>query len=150
MILNSTVEFLEELFWRQLNWVHELDEIDWPADIPADPANPLWEYCFHGERYFMYCATPLHEKRNSRRFPYMMLAITPRWVLQKFTEKNELAGKIKNHIRKRLIQYDSVPPHFNLNEYGNENNHEWKQYFLHDEDTALPQCPFKHLKSRKG
>ena len=142
LILNGSVEYFETLFWNQLNEVSNLDECNWPEHIPIDPNEHLWEYCFHGEQYFVFCATPLHEKRYSRHFPYMMLAITPRWVLNKFNENATHAEKIKKQIRKRLRTYDSLPAHPHLNHYGNIGNYEWKQYFLHDDETAISTCPF--------
>jgi FPC/CPF motif-containing protein YcgG len=132
----------EQFFWAQLNRVVELDKIDWPSNIPQDPHHRFWEFCFHGEQYFMYCATPAHKKRRSRNFPYFMLAITPRWALERFILSEKNAAKIKASIRKRLENYDSIPIHPALNTYGNEDNYEWKQYFLHDDNTSLPQCPF--------
>ncbi|NRD79633.1 YqcI/YcgG family protein [Bacillus sp. BRMEA1] len=147
---NLNVEDYETLFWDQLNRIAELDSSKWPFQIPEDPREPLWEFCFQGEAYFMYCATPAHQYRNSRHFPYFILAITPRWALERFyeTEKNSL--KIKENIRKRLENYDSIPIHPALNTYGQQDNYEWKQYFLRDDDSILPQCPFHPKTKRTG
>ncbi|MCG8397249.1 YqcI/YcgG family protein [Bacillus atrophaeus] len=142
LINNSSVEDFELLFWEQLNNLHDLDEGDWPSHIPQNPSDHEWEYCFHGEQYFMYCATPKHEERKSRHFPYMMMAITPRWVLQEFNKNEKYAKKIKEQVRKRINKYDTISIHPALNSYGNVDNHEWKQYFLRDSDTELPKCPF--------
>jgi uncharacterized protein len=144
------VEDYEQLFWEQLNGLGKMDVADWPAHIPPDPEDSAWEFCFHGEQYFMYCATPAHEKRKSRHFPSFMLAITPRWVLTEFNSSPAAAAKIKENIRKRLERYDSSPIHTDLNSYGHDDNFEWKQYFLHDDETSLAKCPFhKFLKNRK-
>lgn len=132
----------EELFWAQLNRLAELDPLAWPKHIPQDPNHLLWEFCFHGEPYFMYCATPAHIQRNSRYCPYFMLAITPRSALERFFSSEKNAVKIKASIRKRLENYDSIPIHPALNTYGNEDNYEWMQYFIRDDDTSLPKCPF--------
>lgn len=142
---NLRVEEYEQLFWDQLTGLSEIDEVEWPNGIPKDPHDPLWEFCFHGEKYFMYCATPAHKNRQSRHFDTMMLAITPRWVLQEFMKKETLASRIKNQVRKRLLNYDTISIHPDLNSYGNEDNLEWKQYFLRDDDTAISKCPFHRL-----
>ncbi|WP_423406662.1 YqcI/YcgG family protein [Heyndrickxia sp. MSNUG] len=150
MFESYKVEDYEHLFWEQLNGLRKMDLADWPAHIPVDPEDSAWEFCFHGEQYFMYCATPAHEKRKSRHFPCFMLAITPRWVLTEFNSSPAAAAKIKASIRKRLEHYDSTPIHPDLNSYGNDENFEWKQYFLHDEKTTLSKCPFhKYLKNQK-
>ncbi|MGG3467008.1 YqcI/YcgG family protein [Neobacillus pocheonensis] len=145
---NTSVEKFEQFFWEQLNLLHEFDQIEWPNHIPVDPHDSLWEFCFHGEQYFMYCATPAHKQRVSRHFPYFMLAITPRFVLEEFSSTASNAAKIKASIRKRLSEYDSIDIHPNLNTYGNKDNYEWKQYFLHDDDTSLAQCPFHSIRKK--
>lgn len=142
---NLSVEEYEQLFWDQLTGLSEIDEVEWPNGIPKDPHDPLWEFCFHGEKYFMYCATPAHKNRQSRHFDTMMLAITPRWVLQEFMKKRTFASRIKNQVRKRLLNYDTITIHPDLNSYGDEDNFEWKQYFLRDDDTAISKCPFHRL-----
>jgi FPC/CPF motif-containing protein YcgG len=139
---NTNVVHYEQLFWEQLNRVSELDSFDWPNHLPSNPHDPLWEFCFRGEPYFMYCATPAHKCRMSRQFPYFMLAITPRWVLEEFNSTRSSAAKIKSKIRNRLVNYDTIGIHPELNTYGQEENYEWKQYYLHDDHTTLPQCPF--------
>ncbi len=137
-----SVEQYEQLFWNHLNGLTKLDKKTWPKHIPVTPHEPLWEFCFHGEQYFIYCATPAHYRRKSRQFDDYMLAITPRWVLTTFEHSGTYAHKIRKHIRKRLEKYDSTGIHHSLNQYGNADNFEWKQYFLHDDDSELSKCPF--------
>ncbi|MGN8644569.1 YqcI/YcgG family protein [Gracilibacillus sp. HCP3S3_G5_1] len=141
-----TVEQYEQLFWEQLSNLRIYDSEEWPNDIPVDPHHHLWEFCFHGERYFIYCATPSHKQRNSRSFSTFMLAITPRWVFQNFNEWKH-AEKIIKQVRRRVQNYDSVPIHPELKSYGEHNNFEWKQYFLRDDNQNLSKCPF-HIKKQ--
>ncbi|MBM7585563.1 FPC/CPF motif-containing protein YcgG [Bacillus pakistanensis] len=142
---SSSLQIDQQLFWRILSKLKEYDHVPWPSHIPTNPHHKDWEYCFAGEPYFVYCATPKHIKRNSRSFPYLMLAITPRWVLNEFNKNSSLSRKIKNKIRDRLKNYDHLPPHPDLNQYGNVDNFEWKQYFLSDNDSSLPSCPFSKM-----
>jgi uncharacterized protein len=137
-----TVEEFEQLFWKQLGGLSGIDGMEWPENIPTDPHDHLWEFCFHGEKYFMYCATPAHKNRRSRHFDTMMLAITPRWVLEEFNRNESFAKNIKKQVRKRLAKYDSIEIHPDLNSYGSDDNFEWRQYFLRDDDTSLAKCPF--------
>jgi uncharacterized protein len=137
-----TVAEFEQLFWQQLAGLSAIDGKEWPTEIPKDPHDPVWEFCFHGEKYFMYCGTPAHENRQSRYFDTMILAITPRWVLTEFGKNTSYAQKIKKQIRERLVKYDSISIHPDLNSYGEDNNFEWRQYFLRDDDTSLLKCPY--------
>ncbi len=73
-----------------------------------------------------------------------MVALTPRWVLDTFNSNQQKAETIRNRIRERLEAYDDIAPHPQLKQYGSSENHEWKQYFLRDEDSELSQCPFHH------
>jgi uncharacterized protein len=140
-----SVEQFEQIFWKHLSGLAEVDQVSWPSHIPTNPHNPLWEFCYHGEQYFMYCATPSHQNRKSRHFDVYMLAITPRWVLTEFGKSEYYAKKIRTQVRKRLEHYDSIAIHPDLNTYGKEDNFEWKQYFLHDDETALSKCPFHRM-----
>jgi FPC/CPF motif-containing protein YcgG len=137
-----SVKKFEEIFWNHLNEISKLDEMEWPTHIPIDPQNPLWEFCYHNEQYFMFCGTPAHQNRQSRHSSYFMLAITPRWVLEEFHSVPNIATKIKPKIRKRLEKYDYISIHPDLNSYGQKDNYEWKQYFLHDDETSFSKCPF--------
>ncbi|MGP4041052.1 YqcI/YcgG family protein [Gracilibacillus sp. D59] len=136
-----TVEQYEQLFWEHLSNLKTYDNEGWPREIPSDPHHHMWEFSFQGERYFMYCATPSHHKRNSRSFSTFILAITPRWVFQNFNESRH-AEKIKQQVRQRIENYDSVPIHPELKPYGSDDNFEWKQYFLRDDNQTLSKCPF--------
>ncbi len=149
MIEQFNVEDYESLFWDLLNRISELDEKQWPAHIPTEADHNVWEFCFHEEQYFVYCGTPAHKNRQSRRMDVFMLAITPRWVLDVFNKTPETSDKIKAKIRDRLDAYDSVPAHPELKKYGEDDNYEWKQYFLRDDDTSASKCPFSKLWKNK-
>lgn len=132
----------ESVFWDLLSRVNHLDSTPWPVDIPEDPEQAMWEFCYDGERYFVYCGTPAHTSRQSRSFPYFMLALTPRWVLNHWNVHSQKAAAIAPRIRARLAAYDAVPAHPELKKYGSQENLEYKQYFLRDDDTAPAKCPF--------
>ncbi|MGG4480418.1 YqcI/YcgG family protein [Paenibacillus illinoisensis] len=137
-----TVLEYEAFFLELLSQVSDLDVKPWPEDIPENPENPLWEFCYDDERYFVYCGTPAHTNRQSRSFPYFMLAMTPRWVLDQWNAHPKKAAAIGPKIRERLAEYDAVPAHPELKQYGSQGNLEYKQYFLRDDDTSPSRCPF--------
>lgn len=145
LIKNYTVSDYRWLFWSLLSRVSQIDEKEWPSHIPIDPNHHVWEYCFGGEQYFMYCATPAHKQRKSRHFPYFIFAITPRWVLETFHSSQGTAKKVRQEIRERMKKYDTVGIHPDLNMYGCKENFEWKQYFLSDDFSTASHCPFQFL-----
>ncbi|GAA0136822.1 YqcI/YcgG family protein [Paenibacillus sp. YSY-4.3] len=151
LIQSCTVAEYKDIFWRLLLKVRELDDRDWPVHVPADPHDPLWEYCFGQEQYFVYCATPAHRLRQSRYFPYFIMAITPRWVLEEFNASGEAAAHIRNKIRERILAYDAASIHPDLNSYGSGDNFEWKQYFLGDDSApSASRCPFANIHLNKN
>lgn len=145
---DHSVESYQHIFWDLLNRVHELDEKPWPDDIAQDPHDHTWEFCFNGEPYFAFCATPAHHDRKSRHFPYLLLAFQPRWVFDEINSSTVFGQKLKKVIRNRLLKYDDIEPHPSLKWYGQEDNYEWKQYYLSDDDSSMSKCPFlnKHKK----
>ncbi len=144
----KSIEEYQDMFWTLLNKVHQRDEAEWPEEIPTDPDNQAWEFCFDGEPYFCFCATPAHRLRKSRSFPYFMLAFQPRWVFDEINATTSLGQKLKKVIRNRLVNYDGIKPHTALKWYGEQDNYEWKQYFLDEEDTTSSKCPFMAMKNK--
>ncbi len=148
MLASYHVENYRDLFWDVLNHVTTFDQTEWPEDIPTDPSDHKWEFCFDGEPYFAFCATPAHEIRRSRYFPGMLLAFQPRWVFNEINDSTVFGRKMKKLIRKRLVEYDGIPGHPDLKWYGQTDNHEWKQYFLSDDDSSPSKCPFTRMKNK--
>lgn len=142
------INHYQDLFWSVLNKVHHLDETPWPEGIAEDPHHHSWEFCFDGEPYFAFCATPAHSIRKSRHFPCFMIAFQPRWVFDEINSSTAFGQKLKKVIRKRLVEYDEIDAHPSLKWYGEEDNHEWKQYFLSDDDSSLSKCPFSNRQKR--
>ncbi|MFZ3590779.1 YqcI/YcgG family protein [Bacillus sp. DJP31] len=140
------VQNYEDIFWSLLNQVSELDVIVWPSQISKDPTDPSWEFCFNGHPYFCFCGTPAHIHRKSRHFPYFLLAFQPRWVFEEMNDSTTIGRAMKKTIRERLLKYDTVPVHPSLKWYGQSENLEWKQYFLHDDNHIPSRCPFLNSK----
>lgn len=145
---DTDVSTYQNYFWSILNRVNRLDEAPWPEEIPKNPHHHDWEFCYDGEPYFAFCSTPAHQKRKSRKSPFFTLAFQPRWVFDDINSSTPFGQKLKAVIRKRLVDYDGVPPHPDLKWYGQEDNFEWKQYFLKDDDSSLLRCPFSAMKNQ--
>ncbi|WP_394176038.1 YqcI/YcgG family protein [Guptibacillus hwajinpoensis] len=144
----ATIDEYQNQFWTILNQVHKLDEQEWPEHIPKEPHHHEWEFCFDGEPYFAFCATPAHVIRKSRQFPTFLIAFQPRWVFDEINASTTFGQKLKRAIRKRLVAYDGVDPHPALKWYGQQDNYEWEQYFLHDNDSSLSKCPFTAMMNK--
>ncbi|RDI41897.1 YqcI/YcgG family protein [Falsibacillus pallidus] len=140
-----SIEEFEDLFWSTLTSLSMKDQMPWPEGISKDPTHHTWEFCFHGEPYFSFCATPAHHLRRSRHFSSFLMAFQPRWVFEQMNDSTQLGRNMKKMIRKRLASYDEAPTHPALKWYGQEDNHEWMQYFLREDESSPSKCPFHNM-----
>ncbi|MFD1173127.1 YqcI/YcgG family protein [Oceanobacillus picturae] len=148
MAATYSIEDYRDVFWTLINSVTAIDETEWPSSIPEDPHDPNWEFCFNGEPYFAFCATPAHKLRKSRYQSCFFIAFQPRWVFKEINGRTPFGQKIKKAIRQRLAAYDDIPIHPDLKWYGDTSNHEWKQYFLSDDASGPTRCPFTRMKNK--
>jgi FPC/CPF motif-containing protein YcgG len=138
----------ENIFWEMLNQASALDSTAWPANIPLPTNNPLWEFSFAGEPIFVVCNTPSHKLRKSRYSKNFVITFQPRWVFEGVIGAGAPnSDRIKSEIRRRLNDFDQLPASPDLGSYGDVKNHEWKQYFLKDDNQPRAgQCPFRKNK----
>ena len=92
----------QQLFWSILNNLTNMDEMEWPESIPMEPTHHEWEFCFHGEPYFISCATPAHKLRKSRHFSTLLMAIQPRWIFDDINDSTAFGRKIKSSFVSEL------------------------------------------------
>ncbi len=139
-------------FWELLGWLHERDVDPWPEDVPTDPSDPHWEYCFAGDPMFAFPCSPAYRARLSRRMgSYYLVCFQPRRVFYG-VESGSLAGqRARQRIWSRVRAWDPIEPHPDLEHmaYGDPDMREWKQYVLPDENTPLlSRCPFHSRAAR--
>lgn len=144
-----TVEDYEQVFWSVLSRVSAKDRVPWPAHIPQDPSHHAWEFCYSGYPYFAFCGTPAHHVRRSRWTPYFLITFQPRWVFEEINDSTAFGRNIKKQIRQKLVEYDGVPAHPSLKWYGQADSLEWEQYFLRDDESVAPKCPFASMALRR-
>jgi FPC/CPF motif-containing protein YcgG len=147
----ATVRSLQkyhERFWAVLQYLHEQDPGLWPADVPEDPDDPMWEFGYGGESIFVVCNTPAHTRRRSRFSPGFVITFQPRWVFEGLEPESPRGIAARRVIRKRLREFDGGPPSATLGNYGDPTNREWRQYFLPDRNSDADMgCPFRHRDS---
>jgi uncharacterized protein len=136
-----------ERFWAVLQGLHDGDTMAWPADVPPGPDHSAWEYSFHGVPMFVFAAAPSYRRRASRNLgPGLVLLFQPRSVFNGIEGGTPRGVRARLVIRDRLRRWDAVDPHPDLADYGDPSNHEWRQYFIPDDQSRLyEQCPL-HLK----
>jgi FPC/CPF motif-containing protein YcgG len=142
----------EDAFWRVLQLLHEFDPEPWPNEIPMEPEDDQWEFCFAGTPMFVVCNTPAHRHRRSRNGLGLTITFQPRWVFRGIEGGTPAGEKSRRTIRARLDRYDTLQPSPRLGVYGATGNREWQQYFLPDDNGTPPRerCPLHMVAGREG
>jgi FPC/CPF motif-containing protein YcgG len=132
-------------FWELLDWLHRHDPEPWPADVPADPDDPNWEFCFAGDPMFAFPCIPAYRNRRSRRMgDGFALCFQPRRIFFGVDRSDPGGERIRSDIYDRVRAWDGIPPHPDLEQlsYGDPDMREWKQYVLPDHNGELAaRCP---------
>jgi FPC/CPF motif-containing protein YcgG len=133
-----------ERLWNVLQFLHVHDPEPWPEEIPTDPDDAHWEFCFGGEPMFPTCRAPFYEQRKSRYSPIgLEITFQPRALFENLdvTADTEAGQRARDLIQDRLDEYDGVCPHADLGDWGVEGDREWPQYMLSADPTQAPDAP---------
>ncbi|HYO54046.1 YqcI/YcgG family protein [Archangium sp.] len=139
-----TLAEYRDQFWSILNFLHEVDSSPWPLNRPEDPEDPLWEFCFDGEPMFVFASCPAYKKRISRELGRsLVLLFQPRRVFDDIKGGTKAGTRAREVIRRKMEKMEGMPAHPDMGNYGDPSVHEWKQYFLPDDNTPVAgRCPF--------
>lgn len=137
-VSEQTFDYYENYFWNILRYLHLNDEKEWNDNIPTNPDDPLWEFCFDGEPIFVSVNMPAYKHRITRNMgKSLILIFQPRKIFADITPRAiEL-------IRSMVELIENMPIHPDLGKYGENNNREWKQYIITDNNNSRTGiCPF--------
>ncbi len=140
-----SLKWYHERAWTVLQFLHEHDPAPWPTDTPANPADPLWSFCFGGEQMFVNISAPAHRRRRSRCLgDSLTLVIQPRRNFDRVAGDSPRGHRIREQIRRRMSSYDELDAPEDLGTYGRAENREWLQYGLDDGDPPIAAvCPMQ-------
>ena len=132
-------------FWGVLEFLNRRDPEPWPSDVPEDPDDPEWEFCFSGEPMFIVGRAPFYTDRKSRYTPYgLEITIQPRRILDDISGDTMEGQHARSVIRDRLEDYDDIVPHPEIGDYSDPDTREWKQYLLPaSNEESLGEFPFE-------
>ncbi|MYW17013.1 hypothetical protein GT039_15800 [Streptomyces sp. SID2955] len=132
-------------FWTLLRDLSTVDTDPWPEGYPTDTASPAWQWCFAGEPWFTFMASPGYHHRDSRNLgPCLTLVFQTRRVFDGLSGSTVAGQAAKRRIRAALEHYDTVPPHPYLGDPMYSSVHKWRQYALPDDQSVgePEKCPF--------
>lgn len=133
-------------FWDILQYLHQVDDVEWPNEAPKDPDHYLWDFRYAGEPIFAFGNTPAYKQRKTRDLGNaMVIGFQPRLIFQGLegTEKGGIMSREK--VRERVEKWDNLPTHPDISHFGDPTHNEWKQFFIGDDsEPILGKCPFQH------
>jgi FPC/CPF motif-containing protein YcgG len=133
-------------FWAVLRQLSRHDQQSWPVGRSLDPGLPDWQWCFAGQPWFVFGASPGYQHRHSRnvgRCLTMVFQLVDR-VFEGLSGSSPAGQAAKRQIRGRLAGYDLASPHPHLGDAEHSSTYKWRQYFLPDDSRVLDEqdCPW--------
>lgn len=126
----------DSLLWRQLQYLHDLDESPWDETVSADPEHADFEFSFAGQAFFVVGLSPA-SSRWARRFAWPTLVFNGHDQFERLRREGAFEGFRKTiRARDTRLQGDINP---NLSDFGNSSDA--RQYSGRPVDEAW-RCPF--------
>lgn len=92
----------EDLLWKQLDFLHELDTEEWDPTVSKDPANKNFSFSLGGRAFYIVGLHP-NSSRMARQSPYPAIAFNLHWQFEKLREMNTYE-KVRDKIRERDME----------------------------------------------
>lgn len=142
----KSIAYYRQYFWNVLQYLHDNDQHDWPADYPKDPDHHLWAFSFANEAYFAFGNAPAYKQRKTRDLGNsLIIGFQPRRIFEGLEGTSESGIMSRKNVRERVEKWDQLPKHPNISHYGDPEHREWKQYFIGDDIEPIKgECPFQH------
>lgn len=99
--LPATQQEFTDLLWRQLQYIHNLDDVEWDPRVSSDPESPEFSFSIAGCAFFVIGLHGL-SPRWARRFGWPTLVFNAHDQFEKLREKGDFE-KFKEVVRKRDI-----------------------------------------------
>lgn len=142
----GSLEQYRDEFWEILQYLHNVDEVEWPTDKPKDPDHYLWDFVFKGEPIFIFGNAPAYKRRKTRDLGNaMVLGFQPRRIFEGLTGTEKGGIMSREKVRQRVEKWDQLPTHPDISHFGDPEHNEWKQFFIGDDSEPIQgKCPFSH------
>ncbi len=134
---NYSEKQFEELLWKQLQFIHEADDLPWDPSVSSDPDNKNFSFSIQGKSFYMVGLHP-NSSRMARQSPVPAIAFNLHWQFEKLREMGAYST-VRDKIRERdrELQGDNNPM---LEDFGEKSEarqysgrkvgEEWKCPFL--------------------
>lgn len=118
-----TEKQFEDLLWKQLQFLHEVDDQPWDPAVSSNPEHDNFSFSLGGKAFYMVGLHP-NSSRKSRQSPVPAIAFNLHWQFEKLREMGAY-NTVRDKIRERDKDLQgSINPM--LEDFGNTS--EAKQY----------------------
>ncbi|MDT0641266.1 guanitoxin biosynthesis heme-dependent pre-guanitoxin N-hydroxylase GntA [Zunongwangia sp. F363] len=94
-----TEEQFEQLLWKQLQFLHEVDDADWDPNVSKDPDSNKFSFSIGGKAFYMVGLHP-NSSRKARQSPFPTIAFNLHWQFEKLREMGTYQT-VRDKIRER-------------------------------------------------
>lgn len=94
-----TEEQFEKLLWKQLQFLHEVDDAVWDPAVNKDPEHENFSFSLGGKAFYMVGLHP-NSSRKARQSPYPAIAFNLHWQFEKLREMGTY-HTVRDKIRER-------------------------------------------------
>ena len=140
----KTVEEYNDSFWHMLRMLRITDPKPWPKDVPESVDSEKWTFCYDDQPIFPVMLTPAHTRRWSRHMSVPIIALQPKWVLDRLLGTPEKREAAIGKVRKLLKDYDQIDISPDLTSYGQPGTSEARQLCLLDKNETA-SCPYSNF-----
>ncbi len=92
----------EEMLWKQLDFLHEVDTEAWDTAVSSDPSNKDFSFSLGGKAFYIVGLHP-NSSRLARQTPYPAIAFNLHWQFEKLREMGTYEV-VRDKIRERDIE----------------------------------------------
>ncbi|MEP6261022.1 MAG: guanitoxin biosynthesis heme-dependent pre-guanitoxin N-hydroxylase GntA [Gillisia sp.] len=96
---NFTEEQFEDLLWKQLQFLYELDDSPWDPTVSSDPENDNFSFSLGGKAFYMVGLHP-NSSRKARQSPVPAIGFNLHWQFEKLREMGAYYT-VRDKIRER-------------------------------------------------
>ncbi|RKS55136.1 hypothetical protein BC962_0093 [Gillisia mitskevichiae] len=97
-----TEKQFEDILWKQLDFLHEVDTESWDPAVSDDPANKDFSFSLGGKAFYIVGLHP-NSSRMARQTPYPAIAFNLHWQFEKLREMGTYEV-VRDKIRERDVE----------------------------------------------
>lgn len=96
-----TEKEFEDKLWQQLQYIHELDDVAWDAQVSSEPKSSNFSFSISGKAFYLVGMHP-GSSRKARQSPFPVLVFNLHWQFERLREMGAYYS-VRDKIRARDV-----------------------------------------------